>query len=396
MITGQEMEPRAASASPAAEMCAEVLVGSEAYAVLRADWQRLKVLQSTSTVFQSPDFLSIWAKHFAAGALDRTLRTIVVRAGGRAVAIWPLQVTTRGMIRVASAAGRPFSQYDGMMLDPGCNQAEAVAKAQAALVSGERPDLLRFSQLRADNPLFVHLLSRFEPVESEGAPRAEIGPDGFEAYMKRLKPKLVREQRRRMRMLEADGEVGFAVSDDAETASDWLAKAIDMKRAWLTATGKVSTAYVDERTNTLFRDLARQLGDATGQVRLVVAHLTVGGEPIAYEVGLVEAGKFFLYMSSYSDRFARHGAGNVLAQLVIEWCAGHGIQVYDMMSPRSQHKSDWKTSEVEVHEYAVPLSRRGEFYLGFVVRRLRPGLKRAFYALPKPVRSRIAKAALRI
>lgn len=386
----------AASEEAAPALSSEVLTGAGAYAALRSDWLLVKALQPSASVFQAPDFLSLWAEHFAKGPLDRTLKTIVVRQAGRPVLIWPLQVSRGRLAKVAVAAGRPFSQYDEFILDPRCSQGEATRAAYDRLMADVRPDILQFAQVRKDGALFRTLLADKQPISAEGAPYAEIGSDGFAGFMSRIKQKVGREQRRRLRLLGEQGEVRFEISGDSGTAADWLAMAIDMKRQWLTDTGKVSTTYMDERTNELFPALARSLGEATSPVRLAVARLTVSGEPAAYEVGLIDAGRYFLYLGTYSQRYAKFSTGNLLAQQAIEWCAENGIGVYDMMAPRSQHKSDWSTGEVEVFDYAIPTSRRGELYLDLVVRRLRPGMKRVFYSLPAPIRSAIAGRALRI
>jgi CelD/BcsL family acetyltransferase involved in cellulose biosynthesis len=127
-----------------------------------------------------------------------------------------------------------------------------------------------------------------------------------------------------------------------------------------------------------------------------VARLEVGGQTAALSAGLASARSYHLYIGAFHPDFARFGAGNILTENVIAWCCDHGLSCYDMLAPQARSKSDWQTGEVPVYDFAIPLTARGRLYAGLIERRLKPGLRAAFYALPQPIRSAVAARALKL
>lgn len=389
-------DERAGAPSGGPRLIAEIVAGAGAYRELRHEWLRLKQAQGSPTLFQSPDFLSVWAEHFAAGRRDRTLKTVVVRQDNRVVLVWPLQVLAGRFLRIAVGAGAPFAQYDEMLLDPDADREAATAAAEAALLAAEQPDLLQLERVRAGGPLHFMLAARGAPFAADAAPFVAFGPDGFEAYIDRLKNRVVREQKRRRRLVAAEGGSSIEVSRTPAEAELWLAEAIATKREWLKATGRLSTAFMDQRTTGLFLALARRLGDPAADLSLRVTRLSIGGRPAAYEAGFVEGRRFHLYLGAFSERFSRMGTGNLLAQETIGWCAAQGLESYDMLPPRSQHKAYWATGECPVFDFALPTSRLGRIYAAAVLRGVRPAARRAFYLLPPRLRSLVAGTVLRL
>ena len=112
--------------------------------------------------------------------------------------------------------------------------------------------------------------------------------------------------------------------------------------------------------------------------------------------GIIGGGAYHLYIGAFHPDFARFGAGNILTERTIAWCCEAGLTRYDMLAPQARSKSDWQTGEVAVHDFAIPLTARGRLYAGLVERRLKPGLRALFYALPQPVRSAVAARALKL
>ena len=381
----------------AAGLTAERYEGPEAYQVLKSEWLALMAGMGRPAVFQSPDFLSIWAGSFAAGAAARRLTTIVVRRDDRPVLIWPLSLERRGAVRLARGAGAPIGQYDDVVLAPGADAAAALAGAWTALTADGGLDLVRFDRVRGDSPLLPFLAARAEPIgETDFAPYADLPAEGFDAFMAAVKPRVQRHQRRRARQLAELGEIAFAVAEDVETATAWLAETIALKRRWLEETGRLSGAFVDGRTTECLMALARGLAAPGAPLRLLLARLEVDGQAAALSAGFVATNAYHLYIGAFHSDFARFGAGNILTENVIAWCCEHGLRRYDMLAPQARSKSDWQTGEVGVQDFAIPLTARGRLYAGLVERRLKPGLRAAFYALPQPVRSTVAARALKL
>lgn len=371
---------------------ADVFVGADAYHSLAAEWQQLAALQESVVPFQMPDFLAVWAQHFTDAR--STPATVVVRERGRAILIWPLLVERRALVTAAIGAGSPVGQYDEILLDTSCDAPAALSAALDALKAKLRPDLIFLENVRGDGALRRALGDREPHAATEAAPFADLSK-GVPALMKTLKPRVVRQQKKRVRRFTEEGSVGFDVARDGAEAAAWLKEAMVLKREWLRSTGRVSRAFLKRETSDCLDGLAHGLTATGSSVGMVVSRLTLDRRTAAIEMGFRHGKSYHLYLGAFVPEFAKLGPGNVLTEKVLEWCAANGIERYDMMAPRSRNKGEWQSGEVAVFDFALPLTRRGRLYEAGVLNGLAPAARRAFYALPEPVRAGIAGFALR-
>lgn len=373
-------------------LTAEALTGAAAYDSIAAEWDVLAKRQQAATIFQSPQFLSVWAKHFATGPGSK-LVTIVVRDCGRPLLIWPLLVERHGLVRVARGAGAPVSQYDEILVDPDCDLDAAFAAARDALKRSARPDLLLVERVRADGPL-RRALRDASPEHAEGAPYADLS-DGVDKLMASLKSRVARQQKKRVRRFEEAGHVAFEVALDAEQAERWLAEAMALKYEWLRSTGRVSRAFVKSDTGACLGELARTQVGADASPRLLISRLTLDGQTAAVEMGFCDRGAYHLYLGAFSPEMGKYGPGNILTAKILEWCGANGFRRYDMLSPRTRNKGEWQSGEVEVHNFTLPVTSLGRGYVSLVLKGIIPLMRRAFYALPPRLRSAVAGLVLR-
>jgi len=374
-------------------LAGEVLLGPEACDALLPDWEHLARLQPSTILFQTPALIQTWARHFApAGA---SLATLVLRHEGRPVFIWPLLVERRAFVRVVSAAGAPVSQYDEILLDPGVDAKAVFAAALTVLADIIEPDLVLLERVRADSQLRAALGETAPFCWGEAAPYADLSR-GMDAVLSNQRGNTARNQRKRIKRFEGAGHSAFAVAGDPAESEAWLLEALALKRNWLRETGRLSRAFVQCKTVSCLTDLARTMSLADASLRLVLTRLSLDGRTAAIEAGFVHGGAYHLYLGAFAPEFSKHGPGNILTQRVLEWCATNGIERYDMMAPRSRHKSEWQSGEVDVVDFALPMTLSGRLYASLVLKRLAPMLRRAFYALPARARSAIAGMSLRI
>jgi CelD/BcsL family acetyltransferase involved in cellulose biosynthesis len=320
----------------------DVMVGADAYHSLAAEWRQLAALQQGVIPFQMPGFLSVWAQHFTDGR--STPVTVILRDRGRAILLWPLLVERRALVTIASGAGSPIGQYDEILLDPDYDAAVALAAALDALKAKLRPDLIFLENVRADGALRRALGNREPHAAIEAAPFADLSR-GVPALMKTLKPRVTRQQRKRVRRFAEEGNVGFEVARDGAEAETWLKEAVALKREWLRSTGRVSRAFLKRETADCLDDLADALTSTSASVQMVVSRLTLDGKTAAIEMGFRHDKSYHLYLGAFVPKFAKLGPGNVLTEKVLEWCAANGIERYDMMAPRSRNKSEWQSGE---------------------------------------------------
>lgn len=373
---------------------AEVLFGVEAYDELWADWQRLAGQQDGTLLFQTPALLEAWARHFVRGR-SGLLATVVVRHADHVVLIWPLFVARRRLVRIACGAGSPIGQYDDILLDRDYDGKAAVTTALEALADTVRPDLVRVERVRADSALRAALYDRTPLSWAEGAPYADLS-NGLAGVKACQKPRVVRQQKKRLRAFDRKGKVGFQIASDAAEAEVWLAEALALKRDWLRETGRVSRAFMKPETGHCLVELGGRLVNAHASPRMVVSKLSLDGRTAAIEAGFCHRGAYHLYLGAFAPEFAKLGPGNVLTEKVLEWCAANGVTRYDMLAPRSRNKREWQSNEVGIVDFALPMTLRGRLYAGLVMKRLAPALRDAFYALPPRMRSFVAGMALRM
>lgn len=375
-------------------LVAEVLVGAGAYEELRPDWQRLTALQRETVLFQTPALMSAWARHFGRGRTG-SLATVVVKHEERAVLIWPLFVKRRGLFRVASGAGAPIGQYDEILLDPDFDGKAAIRAAIDMLANTVRPDLISLERVRADSALRAALTGTPPLSWAEGAPYTDLSR-GMAGVWSTRKPRVVRQQKKRVRTFNQKGEADFRIASSPAEAADWLAEALALKRDWLCSTGRVSRAFMNPKTANCLTQLAETLTGADASPRMVVSRLALNGRTAAIEAGFCHRGIYHLYLGAFQPEFAKLGPGNVLTEKVLEWCIANGVQRYDMLAPRSRNKREWQTNEVAIVDFALPVTLRGRLYARLVLKWLAPALRDLFYAMPPRVRSFVAKMALKV
>jgi CelD/BcsL family acetyltransferase involved in cellulose biosynthesis len=360
---------------------------------IAADWRRLGGSQGGATLFQTPEMLAAWRGHFPPRSGSNAV-TLVVRDRGRAVLIWPLLVKRRAWATVIAGAGAPIAQYDDILLDPACDASAAVDCALDTLIGTFRADFIVLERVREDSALRHALRDRTPLCCDEAAPFVDLS-QGAGARMATLRPRVARQHRKRVKRLQKAGAVAFEVAEDAATAERWLREAMAMKRKWLRETGRVSRAFVKAETEECLADLARALSGQNAEPRMVVGRLTLDGGPAAIELGFCHRGVYNLYLRAFQAELGRFGPGNVLTQRMLEWCEANGVRRYDMMAPRSRNKREWQSGEVVVVDFAFPATWRGRLYIEVVLKRLIPGLRRVFYALPASLRSSLVGVALR-
>ncbi|MBZ8134729.1 GNAT family N-acetyltransferase [Afifella sp. IM 167] len=384
----------ASAASPA--LTGEIVRGAAAFAALAAEWERLAA-RAANGVFQTPSFLSIWARHFTADKPER-FWCVTVRMRGELCLVWPIEICRCGPIpvRIASNAGAPISQYDEILIAP---KGDPLALFAAALetLRAAGVDLLTVERVRADSALAAALPAFARRLgEPDAAPFTVTDPEGLKAFLASRKSKLRKESNRRRNALAAIGELELVMPEDPATTRLWLEETLELKRDWLKDKGMVSRAFLDRRTHDCLESFAGELGGSGGAVRLLAPRLTVGGRFAAQEIAFLHNGAYHLFLRAFSPEFAAHGPGNVLTEMVLAWCAEEGILRYDMLPPRFRNKREWQSGEVEVADYAMPLTATGRLYQGIVVDTLKPAIRNLYYALPQGMRSFLAGRTLRL
>lgn len=369
--------------SPKEEALAVEVVSSVAgLRALEGDWVRLEALCGAAIVFQSFSHIQIWARHFLGSSTQR-LHIAVVRESGRAVLILPLVISGRAPLRIARIAGDPIAQYADLLLDPDTDEDAAFGAALKSLVAAGA-DAIVLRRVREDSHLVRLAAGHLRPPTNPTvAPFADLSSCAdYDAFLRTRSKNMRRSLRNRQHHLDKAGDVAFELLT-GEAAREALADAIDLKRKWLIQRGAISSAFLETATRDCLLDFA---ADATGSGAMVM-RLTVRGEPAAIRFGFEYQGTHFAYLSAFDENFADLSPGKMLMSFYLAQFRARGIDCVDMLPPLGRHKTDWCSSETRVADYTLPLTRVGRAYAGLFQERLRPGLRRTWYAIPDGVRS---------
>ena len=289
---------------------------------LRRDWQALVDAASHMAAFQAPGFVGAWYETYAGG--HEPLLCLGRAAGGAVVGVLPLALAAPGTPPVF--AGAHQCEYAGWLSTPALGQdfpALAVARLHDAglfrtpwdwrwLAPGLGTGWLRHPALRARG---VRAVTRADstPVLALQDPNR---PRFFEAGGKNEKRKLGRL--RRLGPVEL-----VRVAPDALTPDllDRLATTYDVR----TLARYGSAPFTDDPLKGPFH---RRMLEASGDTARLYA-LRAGRETVAFYFVIVDRRRATYCLAAFDHRLVDASPGKLLADLVADDLAAHGLEYLD-------------------------------------------------------------------
>ncbi|MFF5965266.1 GNAT family N-acetyltransferase [Streptomyces collinus] len=267
----------------------------------------------------------------AVGRRRTTARVARLREGGETVGFFPFE-------RHALGAGKPigsgFCDCQGLIHRPGLDWDPAGLLRACGLALWE----------------YDHLAAGQTPFETAGTPRARMASPvmeldgGHQAYLGRLRPKVLRAARGQERRLARDVgplRMDFHAPDPAllDTLFRW-------KSAQLQARGER-----DPLSQAWFRALLRELfGLPSESCSGTLSVLRAGDTPVAMLYGLRSREVYATWFPAYDIRFAKYSPGILLHFKCAEAAAERGIAQIDMGKGTSRYKDELKTADLSVTE----------------------------------------------
>jgi CelD/BcsL family acetyltransferase involved in cellulose biosynthesis len=308
----------------------------------------------------------------AAGPLGEGALVPAAWRGDRLVGLWPLRVHRWGRLRLAQRLGRDLQPYDGMLIDPEAPAGEVARALWGALRGHGGADLLLLRAVRDDDVLRgLPEVARAE--RSDASTRwlntgALSGPD---AVVRRLSRSRRKSLLRNRRALEGLGPLRLERLLDPPRRAAAVRAALALKEVWLDRKRLHSFAV---GAPWLEGALLAAAAEPTLRDKLEIFSLTVGGEPVAYELGWRSRERYCSYLGAFSPAWREHGVGAELTACVLQWCVEQGIPRCDLLAPGSPFKDGWCDSAAPVWSARVPLTPRGHLLLPVsgVFRKLKP------------------------
>ncbi len=308
-------------------------ISVEPFESLSEDWLALWRLVPGATPFTHPDWHAAWARPSSEPrALASGPLLVAVREEERLIGLASLDPDAR----VASQSGdHNVTDYAFPLALPG--QEEVVAAGILEWLVEDLTTGLDLWGVPEDSPVrpaFRVAAERFgwsyEEEHEAVCPRVEL-PGQFEAYIASLHKHERHEVRRKIRHLEAAGDVSFESVTGPGASGPAFQRFLDLMR--LSRADKEE--FLGPQRVAFFQDLARTFGD------LEIARLgtlTLDGREVAMVFCFEDETATYLYNSGYHPQFAHLAVGLLSKVYAIRDAIERGKRVFDFLRGDEDYK----------------------------------------------------------
>ncbi|MEO1207153.1 MAG: GNAT family N-acetyltransferase [Pseudomonadota bacterium] len=390
--------PIDASSSPAevdpvgdVQLC--VVSTLEELRALKDDWDGLfSKSGKPGQVFQTHAWCMTWAQTYLNGAeRSASLFILTARRDGRLVMVWPMVKERSTRLARLVWLGAPVTQYGDVIVDDREDVSALLSHAWARIRAERGVDYIQLGKVREDAVCapFVAATGAVQTL-SEGAPQLDLSNAAdYDGYASKFSTKSRKTRQRKMRKLAKLGEVTIDRVHGGAEARKIVSEALALKRVWLQATGRVSKAIMDPRTENFFLAICEDaVAEAAGTL---VTALRVDGKLAAAEICFACKGQLVVHVLVYDNEYERFSAGQNLLEHSIASCFDNGVECFDLMAPADGYKLAWADRTLMVRDWCQPLTLRGRFWVHGYLGHVRENLKRAQAVTPLWARRILAR-----
>lgn len=324
---------------------------------LATRWRQLPQIAQEFT--QSVDWTLVAAERlYGADAL----RVVQACKEGEVVALAPLGVTKGGGVERLEILGATT------LFEPcgfGYRDEEALAALCRSVVGLGRPLVLQ--RIEADGALLKSFKSlargrgQLLEFKASGSPFVPIA-GSWDEYTQSLSSRRRQDYRRARRNLEKAGKVEVEIrSPNPAEVEPAMSEAMRVEAASWKGQGG-SAMLTNPRLSGFFLQLAQRLA---GQGQLRVCFLRLDGAPIAMQIGVVHAGRWWVLKIGYDERWAEHSPGIQLMWDVLRAAFEERLSSFEMLGSAEPWLSIWTRQERAYRTVAFyPYNGRGMVALG--------------------------------
>jgi CelD/BcsL family acetyltransferase involved in cellulose biosynthesis len=320
------------------------------------EWSDLVDRCPTASIFQTPEWVSAWWKHFGTGRLV----VLTVHHDKRLICLAPFVAGSEKRFGVTlqtlSLAGEPMADRLGLLFDPAF---DGLSTAARAVVEQLRSfDLVRMAELTMHGPEETALLGEARRVHAPMAIRVwsrapVLRLERSWEEIERSYPRALRTRLSRARAKQKQaGEWSFRRWQPAPPELGPLLEAFRglEDRSWKgeSRVGIFSTA----RSRDFVRDVSEKFARRGW---LDVASVTANGALVAYRYGFRFRGVFLDYNLAHDPAYARMAPGRILLDDIIRDSHRMGLSAVDASRGRIDPPhllADW-TSESRLHSLVL-------------------------------------------
>ncbi|MCB1377132.1 MAG: GNAT family N-acetyltransferase [Alphaproteobacteria bacterium] len=288
--------------------------------------------------------------------------TAVLRESGRTLAVLPLAVHQTNKLRILTWHAGDQSDYGAAIVRNDDIATFATIDAAAVLRNIAKEigdiDLVYLPK----QPLTIGGMGN--PLVLPGSINHHAGAhainfrpgESWTEFLNHRRSASTRHQlRKKMRLLEKAGKVGFKVASDKEEAFQFATHCLAAKTRQLTKLGHYDPfASVEVRTF-----LQNFFANGVGQSTWAVA-LTLDDAAIATSIGFVRHNEWLLYqMAMDCDHVANTSPGTQLLMNIMEHCLASGVERLDLALGDENYKFEWCDEHQVLLTSCMPLTFKG-------------------------------------
>jgi D-aspartate ligase len=349
-------------------------------------WRRFESV-ADCTAFQTFDWLAAWHRHVGSRAGARP--TIIVgRFSDDEVAfILPLCVMPKGAARRLCWLGQDLCDYNAPLLARDFAQRvppdQFLAAWRQVLRQMQhspelRHDWIEFEKMPREvgtqlNP-FIHL---GVTSNASGAHSTRLGDAWETFYVAKRSSATRRGDRAKRRHMSEYGEIRFVTASDPDDARRTLEILMEQKSRSLARKG-IADIFDRPGHREFFLDLA---SDPKAAQLLHISRIEIGAACAAANLGIVFGGCYYHVLASFADGpVSRYGPGTLHLRELMAHAIELGLSHFDFTIGDEPYKLEWSDTELELHDFAAAVTRRG--VAAFVSSTVRRRIKRFIKQTP--------------
>jgi len=313
----------------------------ESFAAASQQWHELLARRAWTTLFITPEWQRIWWEQFGDERSDLCLLTVGPSDAPLGIAPLVMQGDTLTFVGDTDL----FDYHDFVEVAPGFHEALAACLADEPWQTIDLRSVPAFSPAIEALPVAFRAIGCDVTVEDEDVVPGLDLPSTWDEYLAGLRKKDRHELRRKLRRLDAAGDVRLVEADSSALESefdafcDLMAESRDEKRDFM----------LPERA-TFFRRVVEWTSDA-GFLRLFF--LELNGERVAATLSFDYAGRRLLYNSGYRLAHGHLAVGLMLKALCIKDAIERGMTYFDFLRGPELYKYDLGGTNVALRRILV-------------------------------------------
>ena len=365
---------------------------------LKHEWVALEAKSRDGfDYFQTYDWCVGWCNKFISGDKSETApnpRVYVLRIDDQVAMIWPLmKVQARSGLAFLESLTEPLGQYANVLYDRELvdfGTGRWVWKNIKACCGVDAVSLNHYPE----NSFVADVIGN-EGVDETIQYVSSIFDfsmiDRWEDYIASLNKNQRKQRGRRVRKLEALGDLRFEVYfKESDEFRELVEQAIEMKRLWLIETNRHSQTLFEDTSKSFLSNLG---GDSTVQSGEgpVVQVMKLDGKPIAIEIGMLRNRHYYSYLGAIDMEYASYSPGKVQMEMSQKWAYDYGIRMFDFLSDPSDYKKSWTNMQVAMFTRYFPVTHRGRIYCMVWKAQLKPFLRNLYQRSNPKLRKQVNK-----